>query len=135
MVTFDPDLQAWPGETAFQWARRTGQYSRLLICGCCLIIEANGDPCGDDGCETCRDGGLYEQAWEGLTDRTLTLGEFTDDCGHDLADEKQSEAHTEDCERYGFRAWPCDLCSSRYHGDRYRAVMWPRTIPAEHRAR
>jgi hypothetical protein len=132
---FDTDLQARPDETAFMWARRTGHYSRILICGCCLIIEANGDRCGNDECETCRDGGLYERAWLALTGRTLTLGDFTDECGHDLADDAQAEAHSEECERYGFAAWPCGLCGASCHGDRHRAVLWPREIPEQYAAR
>lgn len=134
-MEFDPDLQARPGETEFQWARRTGMYSRIKICTCCMIIEANGDPCGDDECETCRDGGLYERAWLALTGRTLTLGDFTDDCGHDLDDIDQAELHAERCERYGFSRSSCDLCEDGSHGDRYRAVLWPKRIPDQYAAR
>ena len=131
MSTFDPDLMSKPGETAFQWARRTGMYSNLKICSCCLIIEANGDPCGNDDCETCRDGGLYERSVN-YGEATYTLGITTDECGHDLSDDTQSEAHAEDCEQFGFMHYGCDMCGSHLHGDKYAATAWPAVIPAKY---
>lgn len=136
MTEFDPDLTARPGETTFQWARRTGQYAEVQICTCCMIIEANGDACGNDECDTCRDGGWYESAyaagWHGAP-FTVTLGAFTDECGHDLDDSDQAETHSESCERFGFTVWSCELCESPLHGDRYAAVIWPRVIPDRYR--
>lgn len=139
-MKFDQNLTALPGETAFQWAHRTGQYAELKICTCCMIIEANGDPCGDDECATCKPGGLYEQAyaagWKALGGApfTVTLGAFTDECGHDWQDDDQAEAHTEGCERYGFTQSACDLCGCHLHGDRYAATLMPREIPDQHRS-
>lgn len=127
VTVFDPDLMAKPGETAFQWARRTGMYSTLKICMCCVAIEANGQGCGEP-CATCDDGGLYEQAFAAEPGHVVTLGALADDCDH----EGTSEEHAEQCERFGFTMWPCGLCGRSEHGDREAAVWWPREIPAQH---
>jgi hypothetical protein len=131
MRDFDPDLMARPDETAFQWARRTGMYSQLRICVCCVMIEANGEGCADP-CPTCDEGGLYEQAYAAEPGHVVTLGALTDECGHDLSDTDQVESHREECERFGFVAWGCDLCGSHLHGDKEAAVWWPKDIPAKY---
>jgi hypothetical protein len=128
MSRFDPDLMAKPGETAFQWARRTGQYSELKICMCCVSIEANGEGCHDDDCDTCKEGGLYEQAHAAKPGYQVTLGALADDCDHDGT----SDEHSGQCERFGLTRWPCDLCGNSLHGDREAAVWWPVAIPTEY---
>lgn len=128
MTVFDPDLMAKPGETAFQWARRTGMYSTLKICMCCVFIEASGEGCHDDDCPTCAPNGLYTQAYAAKPGYVVTLGALADDCDH----EGTSEEHAEQCERFGLTTWPCDLCGNHFHGDREAAVWWPREIPAQY---
>jgi len=132
-ITFDPNLTALPGETAFQWARRTGMYSQARICTCCMIIEANGESCGEgDECFTCKPGGGYELFYQANPNTHVSLGAFTDECGHDWQDDTQAEAHMEGCERFGFCQSSCDLCGDHHHGDRYAATFMPRAIPTEY---
>jgi hypothetical protein len=131
MTSFDHDLMSRPGETVFQWARRTGMYSELRICSCCMVIEANGDPCGDDDCGTCRPGGLYEQSVN-YAEASYTLGAVTDECGHNLDDQEDCNAHAEDCENFGFMHRGCDMCGSPLHGDKYAAIRWPAFIPEQY---
>lgn len=115
-------------ETDFQRARRLMDYCVISICECCMIIHANGestcDPMyfDDEGqCQHSR--GMVEQLAAGT--HHLTLGVTTDECHHDLSDDDQAEAHSQGCERQGFRWDRCDLCRVDEGGDRYVATLWP----------
>jgi hypothetical protein len=131
-MEWDSDVSVKAGETAFQWARRTGQYVTMKICYCCVGIEANGEGCHGDDCDTCKEGGLYEQAYASNPNMTVTLGAFTGEegCTHDLSAPGEDEEHAEDCERFGLTQWPCGLCGNPMHGDRAAAVAFPRFIPS-----
>ena len=119
MSPFKPGSETWD-----QYVIRAGQYTVMGICSCCLIITANGDPCGEDDCETCRPDGQYEKYFIAYPGH-VTLGAFTDDCGHDLSTDKGAREHTDICEDLGYRTFRCTLCGQSDHGDRYAAIHWP----------
>jgi hypothetical protein len=115
-------------ETTFQRARRELSYSDIRICECCMFINANGesscDPMYmDEEGQCAHSRGMAESLADGR--HHLTLGQTTDECGHDLGTEGGDEAHSEECERLGFSWWSCDLCGVSEGGERYAATLWP----------
>ena len=88
----------------------------IRICVDCLFDEANGE-CGNEPQHGC-DSPTFADRWAGYH---MTLGAFTDECGH--ADD--DEAHAEECERLGFSWSDCEWCGSSFGGDRFAAVAWP----------
>jgi len=124
MSKFNPAPWRRGAETWEQYVIRAGLYAELSVCGCCLFIIANGETCADDDCTTCAEGGGYDRYFQGNRGH-VSLGRFTDECGHDTQDQDQHETHINDCERFGFRWSSCDLCRSGDGGDRYAAVFWP----------
>lgn len=116
-------------ESAFQSARRLGTYSEVKICSCCMLLLANGECCdgSDDDvpCGTPERLAAYVMSGTSAGTHYITLGTVTDDCEHNLRDDAQADAHTENCERFGFSWDPCDTCGSNLGGDRYAATVWP----------
>lgn len=111
-------------ESAFQRSRREQTFSDVRICVCCMLLLANGECCADD-CGTADRLAAYETSGTDARTHHITLGRVTDECGHNLQDEKGSEAHTYECEQYGFSWSSCDTCGSGLGGDRYAATVWP----------
>lgn len=116
-------------ESAFQRSRREQTFWDVRICVCCMLLLANGECCdgSDDNapCGTPERLATYETAGSDARAYHITLGQVTDECGHDLHDDVQSEEHTENCERFGFSWSSCDTCGSSLGGDRYAATVWP----------
>lgn len=95
----------------------------IRICVDCLFDHANGE-CGNEAEHGCG-APTFADRWVGYQ---ITLGAFTDDCGH--ADDADAEAHAEECERLGFSWSSCEWCGSSLGGDRFAAVAWPDTSGA-----
>lgn len=89
----------------------------IRICRCCLLLSANGECCA----VPCA---AQTTTWDIPPNGSVTLGRTTDECGHDLSDERESEAHSEECDNYGFSWRACDLCGDSLGGDRYAATLW-----------
>lgn len=73
----------------------------IEICQCCMLILANGECCEEEE-EECDSAQFMAKTTRGQRD--VTLGGPDDELGF-------SWSH-------------CELCSSRLHGDRYRAYEW-----------
>lgn len=110
-------------ETWDQYVIRAGHYTEHRICTCCESIIANAEGCHDAACLTCGgdDGGGRFAQMSRVHRGYLTLGAFTDECGHEAV----SEEHREQCESFGYQHMSCTWCGDYMHGDRVAAVFWP----------
>lgn len=93
-------------------------------CTDCLFFIVNGDIPWDDAEDE------PDHAWvDNFARRNAgyywVVGCGTEECGHDLDDPDESDAHTEGCEHLGFRAYSqCTTCGSTLGGDRYAITGW-----------
>lgn|GEM_PF-6286839 len=85
----------------------------LWVCVDCYFAR-EGEPPQDPCCEP----------WNLLPDLDVTPGRRTDECGHDLQDPSDGDAHSEDCEMHDFSRWPCDACGCHLAGTRYAYTWW-----------
>lgn len=115
---YRPDSETWD-----RYVIRAGHYTEHRVCACCLGIIANAEGCHDDACDTCGQdvGEGHFAAMARAHPGHLSLGAFTDECGH----ESGSDEHIEQCESLGFVQSSCTWCGVYSHGDRYAAIFWP----------